>query len=169
MSDHYPLFSNNDDALWMLGGAYENMGEQYTEQMVAAYTRIVRDYPHSEHVDNAKAKLAELNREIPDPDPERYELHKYNVENREQRGTLGKTWNMFGRAPDVRMAAKAGDPAQTILMPATPPGIRPAASGAEVAVGPGGPSADVSVETIDGPSAIDTEPDARQSQQDSGN
>jgi hypothetical protein len=57
------------------------------------------------------------------------------------------------------MAAKIGEPASTTLMPATPPGIR-----ASVGVGAIQPSADVGVQTIDGPSAIDTQPDARQNQ-----
>jgi outer membrane protein assembly factor BamD len=159
LTEHYPLFSNSDDALWTLGGTYESMGEEYTEQMVDAYSRIVRDYPLSPYVDAAKSKLTELNRPIPTADPQRYELHEYNVGHREYKGFWAKSFGIFGSAPDVRMAAKIGEPASTTLMPATPPGIR-----ASVGVGAIQPSADVGVQTIDGPSAIDTQPDARQNQ-----
>lgn len=157
LTEHYPLFSNSDDALWTLGETYESMGEQYTEQMVDAYTKIVRDYPLSTYVDAAKAKLTDLNRPIPTADPERFELDKYNVANRDYKGFWAKSFGIFGSTPDVRMAAKIGEPASTTLMPATPPGIR-----ATAGVGVGQPSADVGVQTIDGPGAIDTQPDARQ-------
>ncbi len=159
MTEHYPLFSKNDEALWMLGTTYETMGEQFTEDMVDAYSRIVRDYPLSPFVDDAKAKLAELNRSVPEADPERYKVHAYNIEHRDRKGTMARTFGIFGTAPDLKMAAKIGDPTMTTLMPSTPPGIRAAAPA------PTTPSADVSVETISGPSALDTEPDARQSRQ----
>jgi outer membrane protein assembly factor BamD len=157
LTEHYPLFSNSDDALWQLGQTYESMGEEFTEQMVDAYTKIVRDYPLSTFVDAAKAKLTDLNRPVPTTDPERFELHKYNVENRTYKGLWAKSLGIFGTTPDVRMAAKIGEPVSTTLMPATPPGIR-----TNNTVGAGQPSADVGVQTIDGPSAIDTQPDARQ-------
>ncbi len=158
LTEHYPLFSNSDDALWTLGETYESMGEEYTEQMVDAYTKIVRDYPLSPYVDAAKSKLSDLNRPIPTSDPQRYELHKYNVDNRQYKGFWAKSFGIFGSAPDVRMAAKVGEPASTTLMPATPPGIRTSTG---IGVGQQ-PSADVGVQTIEGPGAIDTEPDARQ-------
>ncbi|MCG8650743.1 MAG: outer membrane protein assembly factor BamD, partial [Pirellulales bacterium] len=159
MTEHYPLFSKNDQALWMLGTTYEKMGEQFTEDMVDAYARIVRDYPLSPWVEDAKAKLAELNRGVPEADPERYKVHAYNLENRSRKGTMARTFGIFGTAPDIKMAAKMGDPTMTTLMPSTPPGIRATTPTATT------PSADVTVETISGPSALDTEPDARQSRQ----
>ena len=79
------------------------------------------------------------------------------MENRVYRGRIGSFWGMFAGKPDLGLAAKAGDPMMTTLMPRTPPGIRTAAGAAAGAQ----PSAEVSVETISGPSALDTEPDAR--------
>ena len=158
MSNHYPLFSRNDEALWLLGNTYEKMGEQFESETVSAYQRIVRDYPLSAYVDGAKDKLAALNETVPDPDPERLELMKYNLVNRKEKGTLSKTLTIFGTSPYLGAAAKAGDPTMTALMPTTPPGIRASTPAVQ-------PSADVAVETISGPSALDTEPDARQSRQ----
>ncbi len=82
----------------------------------------------------------------------------HNVENRTEQSMFGKVFGMFGTRPDLRSAAKMGEPAMTALMPTTPPGVTPTTG-----VGPAAqPSAEVTAETISGPSALDTEPDARQ-------
>ena len=153
VTDHYPLYSRTDIALWELGNTYERMGEQFASESAAAYTKLIRDYPLSTYIDQAKEKLVAADRPIPDPNPERYDLMKYNMSLREEPGILGKMFGIFGTGPDVGWAAKAGDPAMTALMPTIPAGITP---GTTVQ-----PSAEVTVETITGPSALDTEPDAR--------
>jgi outer membrane protein assembly factor BamD len=119
-----------------------------------AYGKLVRDYPLSAFVEQAKEKLVAADRPIPDTDPDRYEIMKYNLSMRETQGKMGKMFGVFSGAPNLRWAAKAGDPAMTALMPATPPGITPAGGTVQ-------PSAEVSAETISGPSKLDTEPDAR--------
>lgn len=158
VSDHYPLFSKNDDALWTLGNTYERMGENFQPQSVTAYQRIVREYPLSEWADEARAKLAEMGAEVPQEDPDRREIQQYNIENERRKSMMKKGLTIFGTAPDVRMAAKTGEPAMTTMIPSTPVGIRPSAGISTE------PSADVGVETISGPSALDTEPDARRGQ-----
>lgn len=161
VTDHYPLFSKNDEALWVLGNTYEKMGENFETETIEAYSKLVRDYPLSVYVDPAKERLTAFNAEIPQPDPQRYEVMKYNVENRSEQSMFGKVFGMFGTRPDLRSAAKAGDPAMTAFMPTTPPGIAQTTG-----VGPAvQPSAEVSAETISGPSRLDTEPDARQNPQ----
>ncbi len=158
LTDHYPLYSRNDEALWLLGTIYERLGEQFEEKTAETFSKLIRDYPLSPRADEAKLKLAALNRPIPEPDPEMYELMKYNVERQIEKGKLGKFKGLFGGRPDVRMAAKRGRPAMTPLKPATPPGIRPSTGLGRVS---GAPSAEVTAETISGPSKLDTEPDAR--------
>ena len=160
MADHYPLFSRNDVALWELGNAYGRMGEQFTDDMVDAYTRIVRDYPLSQYVDDAKAKLTELNRPIPEPDAQRAELMRYNMDRQTSKGTMKKVLTIFGTAPDLGLAAKMGEPTMSSLMPSTPPGVR---TTTDIGVQP---SADVSVEPLsDSNSQLDQKPDARMNQQ----
>lgn len=159
VSDHYPLFSNNDEALWTLGTTYEKMGEQYQPQSVTAYQRLVREYPLSPFTDDARARLSELGAEVPAVDEEARKIQEYNLANESRKGPMKKALTIFGTAPDVRMAAKTGEPAMTSMMPATPPGIRPSRGTSTT------PSADVSVQPISGPSALDTEPDARSGQQ----
>lgn len=160
VTDHYPLFSKADQALWQLGENYEELGDNFEEQQVAAYRKIVSDYPMSPYVDGAKEKLGAMESDTPEADPVRFELHKYNVENRVEPGKMGKFWGLFRGKPNLGLAAKAGDPAMTTLMPRTPPGLQAAAAAAAAIT----PSADVTVETISGPSALDTEPDARRNQ-----
>ncbi len=164
VTDHYPLFSKADAALWTLGDNYERLGDNYEEQQVAAYRKIVSDYPLSPYVDQAKEKLREMERETPPVDPERFELHKYNIDNRTLPGRMGKFWGLFRGKPNMGQAAKAGSPAMTTLMPRTPPGLQALADAAAGVT----PSADVTVETLTGPSALDTEPDARLNQQGAG-
>ncbi len=158
LTDHYPLYSRNDEALWLLGTIYERLGEQFEEQTAETFSKLIRDYPLSPRADEAKSKLAALNRSIPEPDPEMYELMKYNLERQIEKGKFGKFKGLFGGRADVRMAAKRGRPAMTPLKPATPPGIRPSTG---LGATPSAPSAEVTAETISGPSKLDTEPDAR--------
>lgn len=157
VTDHYPLFSKADLALWTLGENYEKLGDNFEEQEISAYRKIVSDYPHSPYFDRAKERLSSLEAEAPEVDPERFEINKFNVENRVEPGRMGKFWGLFRGKPALGMAAKAGDPAMTTLMPRTPPGLQAAAAAATGVT----PTADVTVETVTGPSALDTEPDAR--------
>ena len=157
VTDHYPLFSKSDEALWTLGNTYERMGEQYQDSSVDAYVKLVRDYPLSPYVDPAKQKLTAFNHPIPESDPERFQVMKYNLENSSEQGMFGKVFGMFGTRPDLRQAAKTGDPTMTAFMPTTPPGVTPTTG-----IAPVQPSAEVTAETISGPSKLDTEPDARQ-------
>jgi outer membrane protein assembly factor BamD len=157
VTEQYPLFSKADHALWMLAQNYEQLGDNFEEQQVGVYRKIVSDYPLSPYVEEAKQRLNAMERGVPEADPERFELHKYNVENRVELGRMGKFWGLFRGKPYLGLAAKAGDPTMTTLMPTTPPGIQPST---DITVGTA-PSADVTVETISGSSALDTEPDAR--------
>jgi outer membrane protein assembly factor BamD len=157
VTDHYPLFSKSDEALWTLGNTYEKMGEQYQDSSVDAYVKLVRDYPLSPYVDPAKERLTAFNHEIPQSDPKRLEVMKFNVENRTEQSMFGKVFGMFGTRPDLRQAARMGDPTMTAFTPTTPPGVTPTSG-----IAPVQPSAEVTAETISGPSKLDTEPDARQ-------
>ena len=56
VTDHYPLFSRADESLWLLGENYGKLGDNFEDQQVAAYQKIVSDYPMSPYVDGAKEK-----------------------------------------------------------------------------------------------------------------
>ena len=154
VTEHYPLFSRSDEALWILGDVYEQMGEQYVDQSYQAYSKLVRDYPLSPYVDMAREKLVAANQPVPEPDPARFELQKYNIERQESKSLYGRVFGLFGTGAQVGKAAKSGEPALTALMPTVPIGVGETRIEAV-------PTAGVSVETIDGESKLDTEPDAR--------
>jgi len=64
--NRYPLYSKADRALWMLGDIW---GSTEKKELAAPfYARIVRDYPLSPYVPDAKAKLKALGSPIPQPD-----------------------------------------------------------------------------------------------------
>src|SRR5713226_4111061 len=155
LTDQYPLFSKADDALWLLGESYSKMGKQFEDKSARAYEKLVREYPLSARVSDAKDRLAALNRPIPDPDEKALAWMKYELENREKTGLMSHSFGVFSKRPNTNAAAKSGQPPLVAAAPVIPEGITPAA--------PAGtkPTADVAVETIKGPSALDTQPDAR--------
>jgi outer membrane protein assembly factor BamD len=65
--NRYPLYSKSDRALWMLGNIWE--GTEKKELAAPYYARLVREYPLSPLVPQAKDKLKELKAPIPQADP----------------------------------------------------------------------------------------------------
>ena len=59
------------------------MGDRFENQEADALTRIVRDYPLSDHVDAAKDRLTAMKRPVPQADPAAYARMKYELENRD--------------------------------------------------------------------------------------
>src|SRR5437588_3518451 len=65
--NRYPLYSKADRALWMLGNIWESSEKK--ELAAPYYARIVREYPLSPLVPQAKDKLKALKAPVPPPDP----------------------------------------------------------------------------------------------------
>ncbi len=155
LTDQYPLFSKSDEALWQLGDSYEKMGTRFRDKSADAFAKLVKDYPLSPLVEEAKKKLTAMNRPIPEADPVALARMKYELANRENPGMMSHFWGIFRKSPDVRAAAKSGAPAMASLRPTVPVSVPPPATGAT------GVSADVTVSTVPDSSALDTQPDAR--------
>jgi outer membrane protein assembly factor BamD len=156
LTDHYPLFSKADEALWKEGDSYSRLGGgRLSPQAAAAFTRLVRDYPLSPYADQAKKRLTALEQPIPEPDPVQLSRMKYELENLEKPNFMSHFWGVFRKGPPVYAAAKSGTPAASVLRPTTPvtvPGQLP----------PGGAiGSDVTVSVPDSGAAA-TAPDARQ-------
>src|SRR5258708_4658281 len=66
--NRYPLYSKSDQALWMLGNIWQ--ATEKKELAAPYYARIVRNYPLSPLVPNAKSKLKALGAPVPQPDPQ---------------------------------------------------------------------------------------------------
>ncbi len=159
VTDHYPLYSGSDQALWRLGDSYSRMGPRFRQKSVAQYQKIVRDYPLSPLVEDAKKKLKDMEAEIPEPDPVAVARMKYEQENVSEKGMVGKAWAPFSKAPDVTRAAKSGQPSMATMRPTMPASI-PVPAGAAGGV----TDVTVSTQTPGGTSALDTQPDARLNQ-----
>jgi len=155
LTDHYPLFSRADEALWKLGDAYTKMGPRFRGRAGDAYARIVRDYPLSAWVEEAKRKLKTMEMPIPEADQVALARMQYEIENRQKPGLLHPFWGIFRKSPDTTMAARSGAPVMESLRPSVPVSVPAATPGAGV-------SAEVTAAPITGPSALDTQPDARQ-------
>jgi outer membrane protein assembly factor BamD len=156
LTDHYPLFSRADEALWKQGDSYSRLGGgRLSPQAAAAFTRLVRDYPLSPYVDQAKKRLTALEQPIPEPDPVQLSRMKYELENREKPSVMSHFWGVFRKGPAVYAAAKSGTPADSVLRPSTPvtvPGQVP----------PGGAiGSDVTVSSVPDSGAAETAPDVR--------
>ncbi len=112
LTNRYPLYSQADRANWMLA----NIFERAEKSDVAAnyYARIVRDYPLSPLVDDAKAKLTKLGVPIPQVNAEALaRMQKERELERERPGIMRRSMGMFHGGPDVSMAARTGKPTLT--------------------------------------------------------
>jgi outer membrane protein assembly factor BamD len=67
VTKRYPLFSKSDRALWMLGDIFDKSEKK--EIAAGYYSQIVRNYPLSGLVPNAKTKLVAIKVPVPQPDP----------------------------------------------------------------------------------------------------
>jgi outer membrane protein assembly factor BamD len=154
--DAYPLYSQADEALWELGDSYAKMGNRFRDRAGQSYTRIVKDYPLSPRVEEAKKILASMELPVPEADPVALARMKYEEENRTRASLAAPVLGVLRRGPDVRTAAKSGQPAMTPLRPSIPASV-------PVPAGAAGTSTDVVIEQSNtGTSALDTQPDARQ-------
>ncbi len=155
MVDHYPLYSKADQALWTLADSYAKMGPRFRSKHIESYVRLVRDYPLSPLVEEAKKRLIAMEQEVPEPDPVALARMKYELENMEKPGLLSHFWGIFRKSPDVRMAAKSGTPTMETFRPSIPATVPAAAEAA------GGVTAEVTVAPVTDSTALDTRPDAR--------
>ncbi|HMD71336.1 MAG TPA: outer membrane protein assembly factor BamD [Bryobacteraceae bacterium] len=155
LADQYPLYSHADDALWMLADAYLQLGDKYESRQADAYTRIVRDYPLSSHVQDAKAQLQAMGRPIPEADSVAYARMKYEQDNRTRRSLLSKITGPISSRPDTSMAAKSGSPQMENYHPTVPLDVPATAAGALT-------TQEVGISVVGSSDAIDKNPDARQ-------
>ena len=158
LTDHYPIYSQADEALWQLGDAYSKMGNRFRERAGQAYSRIVKEYPLSARADDARQMLKTMEMPVPEADPVAAARMKYEIENRTKPGIMNRTLGFMKSGPDLRTAAKSGSPSMTPMRPAIPVSV-PVVAGAAV-----GGTTDVTVQQVGNTSALDTNPDARQIQ-----
>jgi outer membrane protein assembly factor BamD len=155
LTKQYPLYSGADQALWEEADSYHRMGDRFETQEGDALASIVKNYPLSAHVDEAKTRLQALKREVPQADAAAYARQKYDLENRTKPGIVHRSLGIFSGSPDTNLAAKNGTPAMETLRPAVPVSVPAAAAGGQTGV------SDVVGGIVNDSSNLDKSPDAR--------
>src|SRR5580692_1142990 len=122
LTDRYPLYSQNDEALWMLGNIYERAKQvskneddknHWSDLASKCYDRIVRDYPLSKNSPGAKARLKDMGRPVPSADPDaivRMQKQQLYEKEHHQSVVLKLPMNMLKGNPDTSTAARGGMP-----------------------------------------------------------
>jgi len=135
LTDEYPLYSQADQALLMLGDAYEGeienvrkaprieeakkaqLIEKFTNSAVEAYKKILTRYPVMEASADAKKRLEDLHLPVPQATPEAIAQNKSEEASRSETGRFGRIMNNFRRGPDTAEAATVGEPTLTDPQP----------------------------------------------------
>ena len=122
VSDRYPLYSETDEALWMLANVYyrakqasknEDDKNHWGDLSAKCYDRILRDYPLSKRAVDARARLVSMGLPAPSADPEAYvRMSKEQLyrEQHHQSALIRTPISMIKGNPDVTYAAHAGTP-----------------------------------------------------------
>lgn len=120
VTGRYPLFSESDRALWMLGDVYRraargSKNEQERTKWRALsdveYTKLLRDYPLSPLTEDAKRQLSEDGIPAPPPDPQALARAQYEAKLAHDRpGMVHRAMGMIKSSPNVSAAARSGEP-----------------------------------------------------------
>jgi len=122
VTGRYPLFSESDDALWMLGDVYQRAKQaskneddknHWADLAAQCYDRIVQDYPSSSLVGGAKEHLKTMNMPIPAPTPDavqRMKQQQLYMKQHHELAVLKLPMGMVKSGPDVSAAAHSGSP-----------------------------------------------------------
>jgi outer membrane protein assembly factor BamD len=110
LTNRYPLYSQADQANWMLGQIYEK-GE-HNEIAAKYYSRIVKDYPLSPLAGDSKNKLVKFGVPVPPPDPTAV-ARMQKEQSADRPGRIKRTMTFLKTNPDVSTAARSGPPTMT--------------------------------------------------------
>jgi outer membrane protein assembly factor BamD len=127
LSDKYPLYSRSDEALFLLGQAYEDevtlvrarqvdetakarLIEQFTKKASEAYSKILTRYPLADRAPDATARLEAMKRPVPKATPAAIAQNKAEIESRTEETMVSHVMTGFGKHPSVTMASKVGEP-----------------------------------------------------------
>ncbi len=107
----YPLYSKSDRALWMLGNIWEATEKKEISSIY--YAQIVRNYPLSPLVPDAKSRLKALGAPVPQPDPKAvaWMTAEQNAP-RPHTSLVKKPMGFFKNGPgqELRVASQMGKP-----------------------------------------------------------
>jgi outer membrane protein assembly factor BamD len=122
VTDRYPLYSQTDEALWMLGSVYsrakqvsknEDDKNHWGDLAAKCYDRILQDYPLSKRGVDARARLTSMGLPIPPPDPDALQRMKNDqlwAQQHHQSILIKAPIAMLKGSPDVSTSAHQGTP-----------------------------------------------------------
>jgi outer membrane protein assembly factor BamD len=111
ITKRYPLYSRSDDALWMLGDIFEKSEKKEVASIY--YSRIVKEYPLSPRVGDAKGKLVAFHVPVPQPDPKALAWMQAEASApRPKPSLLNKPMSLVKSGPDkeLRESSRLGSP-----------------------------------------------------------
>ena len=125
--DTYPLYSHMDDVLIGLGDAYtaqsafirgQSLPEAgkarllttYDQKAANAYRQVIMDHSASQHVEDARDRLAAMNVPIPNPSVDQAQASQALENSRLQYRLQDRARLLVFHQPDVVTAARIGDP-----------------------------------------------------------
>jgi hypothetical protein len=111
LTNRYPLYSQADQANWMLGQIYEKT--EHNDIAARYYGRIVKDYPLSALAGDAKNKLTKFGVPVPPADPEAVARMQKDEASNDRPGFVGRSLNLVRTRPDVSTASHTGAPTMT--------------------------------------------------------
>jgi outer membrane protein assembly factor BamD len=111
LTNRYPLYSQADQANWMLGQIYEKT--EHNDVAARYYGRIVKDYPLSSLAGDAKDKLVKFGVPVPPADPASLARMQKDQAAAEHMGFIAHSMEIMRSKPDVSTASRTGDPTMT--------------------------------------------------------
>ena len=111
VTKRYPLYSRSDEALWMLGDIFERSEKKEIASIY--YSRIVKEYPLSSRVGDAKGKLVAFHVPVPQADPKALAWMQAEVSApRPKPGMLSKPMSLVKNGPEkeLRNSSHFGNP-----------------------------------------------------------
>ena len=111
VTKRYPLYSRSDEALWMLGDIFEKSEKKEIASIY--YSRIVKEYPLSSRVGDAKGKLVAFHVPVPQADPKALAWMQAEVSApRPKPGILNKPMSLVKNGPEkeLRNSSHFGNP-----------------------------------------------------------
>jgi outer membrane protein assembly factor BamD len=142
LTQRYPLYSQSDEALWMLGDIYgvmkrkgsrnEDDRNHWSDLQGKVYDQIIINYPLSPRAAQARAELKAMGMDVPEADPAamaRMQKQQTFVKAHHRNSVMHEPMTLIKTGPDFSLAAQSGRPnldppdnsiaAKDILMPTT--------------------------------------------------
>jgi outer membrane protein assembly factor BamD len=110
LTNRYPLYSQADQANWMLGQIYEK--SEHNDIAAKYYSRIVKDYPLSPLAGDSKNKLVKFGVPVPPPDPTAL-ARMQKEQSADRPGLVKRSMTLIRSGPDISTAARSGPPTMT--------------------------------------------------------